>query len=61
MDWAGWAVFGPLGLFVEETDPAMGEHLVNYPRPLTHAALVQASVALVHTTLGPTLELRQSC
>jgi hypothetical protein len=61
MDWAGWAVFGPLGLFVEETDPATREHLVNNPRALTHAALVQAAVALVDTRLGPTLELRQSC
>ncbi|MGH9248588.1 MAG: hypothetical protein ACRD0W_03595 [Acidimicrobiales bacterium] len=51
-----------LGLFfVEETDPATGEHLGNYPLAVTHAALVQAAVALVDTRLGPIPELRQSC
>ena len=37
---------GPLGLFGEEMDPATGEHLGNYPQALTHAALVQAVLAL---------------
>jgi GH15 family glucan-1,4-alpha-glucosidase len=37
---------GPLGLFAEEMDPATGEHLGNYPQALTHAALVQAVLAL---------------
>ena len=41
---------GPLGLFSEELDPASGEHLGNYPQALTHAALVQAVLALRDTT-----------
>jgi GH15 family glucan-1,4-alpha-glucosidase len=36
----------PLGLFGEEMDPGTGEHLGNYPQALTHAALVQAVLAL---------------
>jgi GH15 family glucan-1,4-alpha-glucosidase len=37
---------GSLGLFGEEMDPASGRHLGNYPQALTHAALVQAVLAL---------------
>jgi GH15 family glucan-1,4-alpha-glucosidase len=37
---------GNLGLFGEEMDPATGEHLGNYPQALTHAALVQAVLAV---------------
>jgi GH15 family glucan-1,4-alpha-glucosidase len=37
---------GPLGLFGEEMDPTTGHHLGNYPQALTHAALVQAVLAL---------------
>lgn len=40
------ALGGPLGLFGEEMDPATGEHLGNYPQALTHAALVQAVLAV---------------
>lgn len=36
----------PLGLYAEEMDPASGAHLGNYPQALTHAALVQAVLAL---------------
>jgi GH15 family glucan-1,4-alpha-glucosidase len=40
------ALGGPLGLYGEEMDPATGAHLGNYPQALTHAALVQAVLAL---------------
>jgi GH15 family glucan-1,4-alpha-glucosidase len=36
----------PLGLFAEEVDPGTHAHLGNYPQALTHAALVQAALAV---------------
>jgi GH15 family glucan-1,4-alpha-glucosidase len=36
----------PLGLYGEEMDPGTHQHLGNYPQALTHAALVQAALAL---------------
>lgn len=40
------ALAGPLGLFGEEVDPPSGTQLGNYPQALTHAALVQAALAI---------------
>ncbi|MEV4757251.1 glycoside hydrolase family 15 protein [Micromonospora sp. NPDC049559] len=37
---------GPLGLYPEEVDPVSGAYLGNYPQTLTHAALVQAVLAI---------------
>ena len=37
---------GPLGLYPEEMDPASHRYLGNYPQALSHAALVQAALAL---------------
>jgi GH15 family glucan-1,4-alpha-glucosidase len=45
------ALGGPLGLYGEEMDPSTGDHLGNYPQALTHAALVQAALALGDATL----------
>ena len=36
----------PLGLYAEEMQPASHRHLGNYPQALTHAALIQAVLAL---------------
>jgi GH15 family glucan-1,4-alpha-glucosidase len=40
------ALASPVGLCGEEMDPLTRHHLGNYPQALTHAALVQAAVAL---------------
>lgn len=36
----------PLALYAEEMDPVSHDHLGNFPQALTHAALVQAALAL---------------
>jgi GH15 family glucan-1,4-alpha-glucosidase len=41
---------GPLGLFAEEVDPATSAQLGNFPQAFTHAALVQAALALRDAT-----------
>ncbi|MGH9135787.1 MAG: glycoside hydrolase family 15 protein [Acidimicrobiales bacterium] len=46
------ALGGPLGLYGEEMDPTTREHLGNYPQALTHAALVQAVLALDNANGG---------
>ncbi|MBW3614557.1 MAG: glycoside hydrolase family 15 protein [Actinobacteria bacterium] len=43
-------VGAPLGLLSEEVDPASGELLGNYPQALSHAALLQAALALQDAT-----------
>jgi GH15 family glucan-1,4-alpha-glucosidase len=40
------ALASPLGLYAEEVDPGSRRHLGNYPQALTHAALVQAALAI---------------
>ncbi|PVG81466.1 glycoside hydrolase family 15 protein [Nocardioides gansuensis] len=46
------ALASPLGLFAEEMDPSTHHHLGNYPQALTHAAVVQAALAIRDATDG---------
>jgi GH15 family glucan-1,4-alpha-glucosidase len=45
----------PLGLYAEEMDPTTHQHLGNYPQALTHAALVQAALAIRDARAFPTI------
>jgi GH15 family glucan-1,4-alpha-glucosidase len=42
------AYASPLGLYAEHLDPASGRHLGNFPHALTHLALVDALLRLIH-------------
>jgi GH15 family glucan-1,4-alpha-glucosidase len=46
------ALASPVGLYGEEMDPLTHHHLGNYPQALTHAALVQAALALRDADAG---------
>lgn len=46
------ALASPIGLYAEEMDPLTHHHLGNYPQALTHAALVQAALALRDAGVG---------
>jgi GH15 family glucan-1,4-alpha-glucosidase len=52
------ALAGPVGLYAEEMDPATRQHLGNYPQALTHAALVQAALALHAADVGQVVDPR---
>jgi GH15 family glucan-1,4-alpha-glucosidase len=47
------ALGGPLGLLAEEAEPESGQLLGNHPQALTHAALVQAGLALARAQEAP--------
>lgn len=54
------AIPGPLGLFAEEVDPTSREQLGNYPQAFTHAALVQAALAIQDAMTDREARPRQS-
>lgn len=45
--------YNSLGLFAEEVDPASGAQVGNFPQAFTHAALVQAALAIRDALAGP--------
>jgi GH15 family glucan-1,4-alpha-glucosidase len=47
------ALGGPLGLYAEEMDPSTHQQLGNFPQALTHAALLQAALALDSPATAP--------
>jgi len=53
-------VAGPLGLFSEEIDPATRAFLGNYPQAMTHAALLQAALALRDAAQEQLVELAET-
>jgi GH15 family glucan-1,4-alpha-glucosidase len=55
------ALGGPLGLFSEEMDPHTHQALGNYPQALTHAALVQAVMAIDDVASPASLDAAASC
>jgi GH15 family glucan-1,4-alpha-glucosidase len=49
---AALALATPLGLYAEEIDPVTRQHLGNFPQALSHAAVVQAALAVRDASRG---------